>query len=107
VALRAWLGCDPSRPGTPRFCARLVSNLERRRPGQDVASRRARPISLRASCTASETAICAGLRTAQGIYLAPLQWAYPNSAHQSSWESFPVVTRMDFITKPPQIRRGG
>jgi hypothetical protein len=105
VALRAWLGCGPSRPGTPSFCARLVLNLERRRPGQDVASGRARRISLRPSCKASETAIFAGLLAAQGTYLAPLQWADPNSAHPSPWKSFAGVVRMDFMTKPLQIRR--
>jgi DNA-binding transcriptional regulator YiaG len=79
VALRAWLGCGPFRQGTPSFCARLVLNLERRRPGQDVASGRARRISLRASCKASETAIFAGLLSTQRACLAPLQWADPNS----------------------------
>ena len=103
MALRAWPGCGPLRPGTPSFCARLGLNLERRRPGQDVASGRARRISLRASCKASETAIVAELLSTQGRYLAPLQWADPNSPHPSPWKSFAGVARMDFMTKPLQI----
>jgi len=99
----AWL--RPIETRYPRFLCAPRLEIRATAAGQDVASARARRISLRPSCKASETAIFAGLLAAQGTCLAPLQWADPNSMHPSPWKPFAGLARTDFMTKPLQTRR--